>query len=355
MPARFAVFEVSHRTARRTLREALARDGASWMVDRVAHVGPVDDWRLLQTCGRFELYVVASEEKLATLAASLKTTWCRTTGSLIVRRGFEAVEHLFRLASGLESPILGEDEILGQVRDLLDQPRNTAKDRLLERLLQQAVHVGRRVRQETALGSAQHSYGERALAAALERLPSTGRVTIYGTGRLARSVCEAFPAGLAYSLSICSRHAARVHAFADEFRATPIEPAALLYHLTTQDVLIACTAARQPVITVETFAIAREKPLCVIDLGLPANVDRGVADLPWVELITLDDLVDASLSALPAVQAAERIITAELARFRTWRAMQGLGPQMQATLAAQPDASPAERHARIRAIQEGVA
>jgi glutamyl-tRNA reductase len=286
---------------------------------------------LLRTCERFEIYAL-SRAASPTDAAALVEALLAGAGGLVaasrdlvqIRRGAQAAEHLLRVSAGLDSRIVGEPQVAGQVRRAyLAAKEAGAIDAVLCALGRAAIHTGRRVARETTLRSSCRGLAQR--VAALVAAGGAPRVGLIGSGHLAGELAQALSAAGAGRIAVCSGRDAAVFGYED-----------LPAMLGRCDVVIACTS-RSCVLdeaTVAAWASGSASRL-VIDLGMPRNVAPGVGRLAGVSLLTLDDFLDAAADrdAAPGVLAAGRIVAEELRRFEVWRAARRLRSRMRAVAA----------------------
>jgi glutamyl-tRNA reductase len=265
----------------------VAPEATAALVDSTAFVtGAI----VLATCNRFEAYLDIDEPLTAATAVAVASTLsslseasgipaAQLRASITVHEGPDVAAHLFAVTSGLESVVVGEDEIAGQVGRALDRARaegTTSRD--LERLFQRATHTSRGVRNLTSIGGAGRSLVRLSLELASSRVGdwADARVLIIGTGQYAATTVAALRDKGARDLRVLSR-TGRGPAFAAKY--------GLVHdHSFDVDVVIACTA--NTVIGPELFTGVGRR--LVIDLGLPRNIDPAVASVPGVELLDLE-------------------------------------------------------------------
>jgi glutamyl-tRNA reductase len=310
---RLLVVGISHRTAPVAVREKLAIDAARW-TSATADLPVV----LLRTCNRTEVYAwsagrprVSARRLIEALASAAGSNPAALEPHLFVYRGAEAMRHLIRLAAGLDSLVIGEHQILGQLRQALQIARAAGQlPPVLDGVLVRAVEGGRWVRHETVLGR-HPSLATAAVDIGL-RTPRWGRVDlkdrsalVLGAGQMARSAALSLMATGA-RVTLLNRsleHAQRVAA--ELGRGVQAAPLCDLPALAADAfVLVGATAARQPIVDPDLIHARRNGPLLVLDLGLPRNVAPSVRDLPGVVLVDLDDL-DRHCTADSAARAAE--------------------------------------------------
>jgi glutamyl-tRNA reductase len=333
---RLICFGVSHHDAGIAVRERLALgadalDAALAASAAQLESAPVAELAILSTCNRIEWYGVVKEghapalEPLAHHFASLGAL----PGSLLIefghlRTGIDAARHLCRVSSGLESQLLGEAEVLGQV----DAARAAAVSAstmgpTLTLAFRAALRAGRRARSETTLGRRNANMASEAVRIAGATLGGfAGKsVLVLGTGVIGRQALQALADAGAANLAVSARDAARLKKTAEESGARAVAPAQLRAALSEADLVICATAARQPVITRELVRAARadaSRPLLLVDIGLPRNVERSVSEEAHVTLFHLDELAaraergDASIAQ--AAEKAEGVVAEEIAR-----------------------------------------
>jgi glutamyl-tRNA reductase len=331
---------VSHADAHVAVRESVYLDcfGRAELRHLLAAAGEVV---VLSTCNRTELYIAAADHESAKAAAAALLArvgdgraQADAARALVSRRGLDVARHLFRVAAGLESVVLGETEILGQVRKawLESQEANTAGP-LLNALFQRALESGRRVRAETPLARRPASVASAAVELADRAAGGlAGRhVVVLGAGAVARALCLSLLRRRVGVVTIVARNAERAAAISAGCDARVAPLGELDQQLESADVVVAATSAPHPLITADMLprrARADRRRLVVIDLGVPRNVDPVVAHLDFCQLYDVDDLrlvVEATVAARnEAVATAEVILEHDLERFRDWLIARGL-------------------------------
>jgi len=341
---RLVVVGLSHRTASLETRERFAFEGEAlqealeWLRDR-----GLEECAILSTCNRTEIYACPPE---ADLLIQFLHEWeglpaGTLTPYLYIKRGEEAIEHLFRVAAGLDSQVLGESEILGQVKQAWEKARDAASTGVvLNSLFQRAVAVGKRVRAETALGRQAVSLGSLAVRAAIEHKPeiSDAVIIVIGTGTMGRRVVKELAQHHPKALYILSHTFAYASALASDSGATPLALGALQQVLPDADIIFTATTAPHPILDTSCLAslqdIRQNRPLLVLDLGVPRNTDPSVRLLPFVKLYDLEDLKALSEAHYRAraqeVPSALRIIHEELNDYLCWWHTRGAAPLISA-------------------------
>ncbi len=292
---------------------------------------------LLATCNRFEAYFLASPHLFdPTAARSLFGAGVAggevlAADSIYYHSGREAVAHLLTVASGLDSMVLGEHEILGQVKSALAGALERKQaGPTLTRLFQHAVRTGKRARRETAISRGIFSLGQCAARVAEGVLGDLEgkRVLMLGAGRMAKMTGKHLAAFGARPIAVFSRTPERARDLAAALGGQAIGGTELIGALQTADILIGCAAAPHHIIgrpQVEQALEGRQhRPLVVIDLGVPRNVDPAVRPLAGVNLFDLDDLeavVAENAEAREAeIERVRAIVAEETAEFERWHA-----------------------------------
>jgi glutamyl-tRNA reductase len=337
-----AVLGANHRSAPIEVRErfAMGRTEAPAVLADLVDAGAVAEAVLLSTCNRTELYMSLADLNRgdsafrAILADRLEIPVERLSGYLYLHRDRAAAHHLFRVSSGLDSMVLGEPQIQGQVREayqLAQETRGLAGPVVgstLNRLFQTALSVGGRVRSETELGLGAASVSTAAVELAKKIFGSLrGRnALVMGAGEMSELTLECLRNEGVRSWVVTNRTYARATDLVERFggRALPWEE--LGKALPGADIVICSTSAPHPVLTLDRFRAAVPKgaprPLCIIDIAMPRDVDTRVGEEPNVFLYNIDDLrqiVDSSLERRRAeIPRAEDIIDQGVEEFWGW-------------------------------------
>ncbi|WP_019815017.1 glutamyl-tRNA reductase [Saccharomonospora saliphila] len=295
---------LSHRTADLTTleRAAVPATDVVKVLDELQQADDVSEVMLLSTCNRIEVYAVV--ETFHGGLASIADVLARQAGmeaaelydTYYVHYAGAAVEHVFSVASGLDSMVVGETQILGQVRSAYATAREAGTvGRTLHELIQTTLRVGKRVHTETGLDTLGASVVSEALAAAGEL--EGRRALIIGAGSMgALAASQLRQAGIA-DLVVANRTVEKAERLADSVaeqgvlaRAVPMSE--LAAEVSRADVVISCTGAKAAVLGVEHLAYlddgAGVKPLVVCDLGLPRDVEPAVGEAPGVSLVDLE-------------------------------------------------------------------
>ncbi|HEV7517880.1 MAG TPA: glutamyl-tRNA reductase [Thermoanaerobaculia bacterium] len=290
---------------------------------------------LLSTCNRTEILLQPRDEDEAYRAA-LDLVFLRRVpelerpGRIYVKRNGEAARHLLAVASGLESMVLGEPEILGQVKQASALAEAVgAEGAVLRRLLRTAIHAGKRARQETALGSGAVSLGYATVELAKNIFSglADSRALLVGAGETARLVATALVERGIGHLAVANRGTARRERFQQEFpEAQILTFEERLAAVVRADLVVATTGADEPVLTrrqlQEAMGERPSRPLLVVDLGVPRQVEpeaRRIENLFLHPIDSLEHLIQRNLKRRKEeVPQVEEILAQELAHFRTW-------------------------------------
>jgi glutamyl-tRNA reductase len=320
----FHVVGVSHHTVPVDERERFAFSRAETLAllesQRLAGRSAL----LLSTCNRCELYWSGDGDGEAWFRDRAQSRGVAPPTSLDRYDGIAAIRHLFTVTAGLDSQILGETEILGQVRRAYDAARaagTTTRD--MDSILSAALSAGRRVRRETLLGRHPASVSSAAVDLMMERWGViSGRVVVVlGAGEAAEGVLRALQERGASNVRLLSRHPERARVLAQAWGADVGGWDELQPRLENADLLLVATSSSRPVVTAAQLGAGRERELFVIDLAVPRNVEPGARDIPGIQLFDLDDLqrlcCPAAGTASSALAEAERVIEDEIDRLRS--------------------------------------
>ncbi len=317
----FHAATISYRTAALELRERLALDDATiaQIVARAAGDGRV--LIPLSTCNRIECYQWEPP-------APALWPW-PDDAPVEYLDGRAAVRHLFAVAAGLQSQLVGETEILGQVRRAWLRARNAGASNLSVNLIfTHAITAGRRVRRETWLGSHAHSVMDAGVRQVVDgRAP--GHVLVLGAGAAARGVLRALDARSVTRVTVICRRPEVAMPLTEHHDGWSVLPwTALQPECRRADLIIAATAAHQPVLTP---ALLGARPCTVLDLGVPRNVDARVRGMEGIRLVDLDDLrAEGCVSRAELFDDAWRIIDDELDRLAELLKARARAPQLTA-------------------------
>jgi len=327
---------VSHRTAPVELREAVdfSRAGLDAALAALATRQVTREAVVVSTCNRAEIYAAADAEAAADACARFiaeyhALSWESIAPHVFVLRGGDAARHLFRVAAGLDSLVVGEPQILGQVKDAFAAATGVKHTgALTNRLFNMAFTVGKRVRSETGLGegAVSVSYAAIALARKIFRDLKGLNVLILGAGEMAKLTGVHLRAQQVKQITIASRTLATAETLAAQIGGHAVPWTSLSSALTAADIVVTATGAAEPVLTrarvEEAMRPRRGRPLFIIDIALPRDVEADAGSLDQVFLYNIDDLqtiVQENMARRTAeLERAEKIVAEELERFTAW-------------------------------------
>ncbi|MFC8277616.1 glutamyl-tRNA reductase [Streptomyces sp. NPDC057271] len=336
------VVGLSHRSAPVSVleRASLAADTQAKLLQDTLAAEPAAEGAILATCNRIELY--ADVDKFHAGVAELSTLLAQHSGVgleeltpyLYVHYEDRAVHHLFSVACGLDSMVVGEGQILGQIKDALalGQDLHTA-GRLLNDLFQQALRVGKRAHSETGIDRAGQSlvtFGLEQLAegADVDGWAAGKRALVIGAGSMSSLAAATLARSGVAEIVIANRTAPRAERLVQILTepgstgvaARAVEMVAVGDELTRADIVVSCTGATGLVLTgeaVETAMAGRTAPLALLDLAMPRDIDAAVHRTPGVRLVDIESLAEASADAPMAadVDQVRSIVSDEVAAF----------------------------------------
>ncbi len=337
-----ALLGVNHRSAPLALRERLALTDES-VPEALRVLGDqADEAYVLSTCNRTELCVVAhdadpAEILFATLADRRDVSRDALAGHTYLFFDDAAVRHLLRVASGLDSMVLGESQILGQVRDAYNLAlAEQTIGRTLGRVLPLALEVGKRARAETNIGRGAVSPSSVAVQLARRALGSLERrsVLVIGAGDAAQATVRSLADAGVGDILVANRSFDRAEAVASAVGGVAVPYADLVQALAHADIVISSTGASEHIVTAESLRQVVDRrdgrPLLCIDIAVPRDIDPAAAELPGIVLHNVDDLEALSEANLQdrgrEVAAVEEIVEEGVLEFRTWHVAQQMLP-----------------------------
>jgi glutamyl-tRNA reductase len=340
---------VSHRTAPLALREqlALTEGRAAGVLNSLTSEETVSEAAALSTCNRTELYLVVGdpvEAEAAALGVLAREAGIRPTellGPLYSLRGSEAADHLYRVTAGLDSMILGEAEIQGQVKRAYELALvEGATGPILNRLFRGALAAGKRARTETAVGEKGVSIPSVAVELAQRNLGdlSTRRVLLVGAGETSELTARALAARGAHAIFIANRRHNRAIGLAERFGGRAVRIDELPAQLASADIVVSTTNSPHHLIERTELEVVMNqrhgKPLLLIDLAVPRDIDPDCRELDGVSLYDVDEvqaIVERNASGREAeARRAAGILDSELVRFERWLASQEVMPTVAA-------------------------
>jgi glutamyl-tRNA reductase len=332
---------ISHKTAPVALRERLAfteAEAAEFAVHATA-TPEVREAVVISTCNRTEIYLVvggagghlvqAESDVLGLLASRAHIRPTELTDAIYSPRNCDVARHLYRVTAGLDSMIVGEAEIQGQVKRSHEAAmRAGCTGPLSNRLFAAALTTGKRVRSETEIGSSRVSVPSVAVDLALSELGALERrhVVILGAGETSELTARALAEQGAGTMFVANRHADRALSLAQRFGGSVVGLDKLPDQLLLADIVLSSTSSPHPIVGREELEVVmseREgRPLLLIDIAVPRDIDPGCSELEGVSLYDIDDLqavVARNLnSRVEETPRAEEIVEEEIHRFARW-------------------------------------
>lgn len=325
---------VNHSTTPIEIREKLAISSdhisdALYLLNRYVSQGVI-----LSTCNRTEVYSVVESSSSSQPGIDFLKAWANIPDAdlrpyLYCYQNGAAIKHLFHVAAGLDSMIIGEFEILGQVKQSLEKARKAGLVELpLRNLFHQALHVGRRVRVETGISKNALSVSSVAVELAAKAIGdlTNCKALVIGSGEAGRLVAKALKERGVTQITATSRSYKKASALAAALGGSSVSIDNLGQELATCDIVISCTGAPHLILdhrTIENAVQARpHKPLVLIDIAVPRDVEPEVKQISNVFLYDIDDFTHLSelnrKQRETEIHRATEIIEAETARFVSW-------------------------------------
>jgi glutamyl-tRNA reductase len=339
------VVGLNHRFAPIEVRERLAfrREHLPSAFAALRHEAELSDAAILSTCNRVEIYAAVERldgtvgrlQRFLSAHGGLEASWL--ADRLYSFTEPQSVRHLFAVASGLDSMVLGEGEILHQVKAAYDAAcQHGATGKLFHALFQRALNAAKTVRSQTALGRGGTSIGTVAVELAEKIFGElTGAaVLLIGAGKIGELTLKRLTARGVRDIRVMNRSVERAAELAGRHQAVPLALSELAAQLLAADILISSTSAPAPLLTCAQVAAAmrarRQRPLCIVDLGVPRNVEPSVGTLENVYRFDVDDLQEllehAHQARQDAVSQSRLIIDRKVERFVAWWTKELGGP-----------------------------
>ncbi|QJR13608.1 glutamyl-tRNA reductase [Usitatibacter palustris] len=335
------VLGLSHHTAPLDVRERIAFP-AERLLEALAAIKAregVEEAVLVSTCNRTEIYVDAPDVAAvrAWLVEAALAAGAAVEAMLYAHAGDEAVRHAFRVASGLDSMVLGEPQILGQVKEAVRNAENAGTlGSNLHKLFQQTFAVAKRVRTETSVGAQSISMASAALKLAQNVYGdlSQTKVLLIGVGEMVELAATYFAAQRPRALAVANRTLERGEAFAQRFDGEAMGLADVPARLHEFDIVITGTASTLPILgkglIERALKARRNRPMFIVDFAVPRDVEAEAAELGDLFLYSIDDLgkivQDGSVQRQAAATEAEAIVATQVEAFRQWQGSRAAVP-----------------------------
>ena len=328
-------FGINHKTAPVAIREkaAFAENKVADALDDLRKSGSADEAAIISTCNRTELYYSTDKQNSRAIIEWFcqyhKLSETQLAPYIYLLPESEAVKHAFRVAAGLDSLILGEPQILGQMKDAFTCAHKAgATGKLLNRLFQNTFSVAKQVRTETAIGANAVSVAFAAVSLAKQIFTDLSQQTvlIIGAGEMMELAARHLQEQQVKHIIVANRTLARAELLARQFGAEAITLTEMPARLKDADIVISSTASQLPILgkgAVENAIKARKhKPIFMVDIAVPRDVEPEVCELSDVYLYTVDDLAEVveenMNSRQEAAKEAEAIIDIQVANFMDW-------------------------------------
>ena len=367
MAALLFTLGLNHQTAPLAVRERVV-----FHVERLHEAlgelkrGLAHEAAILSTCNRTELYVSGqSPDELTQWLAQYHRLGAEELQQyLYTLPNEQAVRHAFRVASGLDSMVIGEPQILGQMKEAARAAESAGTlGSLLHRLFQRSFAVAKEVRSTTRIGAASVSMAAAAVKLAARIYPSLKdqSVLFIGAGEMIELVATHFAAQAPARIAVANRTVERAERLAGRLNARAIELRSLAEHLHEYDIVVSCTASSLPILgkglVERALRQRRRRPIFMVDLAVPRDIEPEAGELDDVFLYTIDDLgeiVSANLDARrSALEQAEAIIDVQVGRFMHWMQLREGAPLIRA-LREEADAARREELERaLKALGRG--
>ena len=344
-PQQLFTVGINHQSAPLKVRErvAFAGEGMPEALRNLVGSGPVREAAILSTCNRTEIYCSTNDPVYASawLADYHQLDRDLLRPYLYTLDSEHAARHAFRVASGLDSMVLGEPQILGQLKQAVRSAEHAGTlGSLLHKLFQRTFSIAKRVRSETEIGASSVSMAAAAVTLAERLFPSIGeqRVLFVGAGEMIELCAAHFCSRRPRMVTFADRTQGRGQARAERFAGNAIALADLAERLAEYDIVITCTASQLPIIgkglLERTLRARRRRPVFIVDLAVPRDVEAEAAQLDDVFLYTVDDLGDIVRQGRDAragaVRSAEAIISLGVDDFMQWLSTREVVPTIRA-------------------------
>ncbi|KAG8368560.1 hypothetical protein BUALT_Bualt15G0058200 [Buddleja alternifolia] len=333
------VIGLNYRTAPIEIREKLSIPEAQWpqAIGELCALNHIEEAAVLSTCNRMEIYVVALSQNRGIKEV---TEWMSKISSVpvselsqhrIVLSNKDATQHLFEVSSGLDSLVLGEGQILSQVKQVVKTGQGVPGfDRKMSGLFKHAITVGKRVRTETSISSGSVSVSSAAVELAMLKLPecshATARMLVVGAGKMGKLVIKHLAAKGYKKIVVVNRSEEKVVSICKELKDVEIDYKPLSEMLTCAaeaDVIFTCTASKDIMFSKDQVQTLPAGQRLFIDISVPRNVGPSVSDINTVQVYNVDDLEEVVAAnkedRLQKAKEAQSIIEEEVKQFEAWK------------------------------------
>jgi glutamyl-tRNA reductase len=366
---------LNHQTAPLEIRErvAFATHALEGALAELVRGRGAREAAILSTCNRTELYLSTGEPRGALPEPGAFVDWlaeyhrlrpAQLSPYLYTLPREQAVRHAFRVASGLDSMVLGEPQILGQLKEAVRSAEAAGTlGTVLSKLFQRSFAVAKEVRSTTQIGASSVSMAAAAVRLAARIFPSLKdqKVLFIGAGEMIELCATHFAAQGPERITVANRTLERAQTLAHRFGARALELRELAAQLHEHDIVVSCTASSLPILgkglVERALKARRRRPIFMVDLAVPRDIEQEVGDLDDVFLYTVDDLagiVSANLDARrSAVEQAEAIIETQVGQFMHWMRVRESVPLIRALREQAEDARRHELERAARLLAKG--
>jgi len=331
----FYAIGLSYKKADAEIRGHFSLDdqAKSNLLQQAKEVG-IESLIVTSTCNRTEIYGFAEHpyQLIKLLCENTKGTVEEFQNVAYIYKGKEAVSHMFKVGSGLDSQILGDFEIISQLKN---SARNSKKEGLLNAFVERLIKASKRIKTETNISSGATSVSFASVQYIMSNVPdvTNKNILLFGTGKIGRNTCENLVKHTKNKhITLINRTKNKAEEVAGKFNLLVKDYANLQEEINQTDVLIVATGAQNP--TVDKHLIQSKKPLLILDLSIPRNVHLNVLELEHVSLIHLDDLsqiTDETLEKRKAqIPIAKQILNEVEAEFNSWLETRKFAPTIKA-------------------------
>ncbi|HVA67110.1 MAG TPA: glutamyl-tRNA reductase [Elusimicrobiota bacterium] len=340
MEQSLALLGLNHKSAPLDIRERLALLSASELAKRIKAEG-TKEAAVLSTCNRFEVYFMPAGEAVETVGNRITALLEQISGAALSRYAYrfggeDAVKHLFEVSSGLDSLVVGESEILGQVKDAYETARAAdMTGKYFNVLFQRALYVGKKVRSETGV-----AIGQTSVASVSVQLAHTifgglqgATALVVGAGSMAETTARHLISQKILRLTVVNRTWEKARALAAQFLAEAVPWDSLPSALERADIVIASTSAERPILTREMIQEAAKtrqgRSLFILDIAMPRNVEEGAHGIDHVYVYRLEDLESVVADNMKKrgveLDRARGIVSEKVREFGLWEKSLGSG------------------------------
>ena len=337
--SRFYVIGLSYVKADAEVRGHFSLDkaGCDLLIDEAKNQG-IASLAVISTCNRTELYGFAEHpyQLIKLLCEQTKGTLAEFEEVAYILKGHEAINHLFRVATGLESQIVGDFEIISQLKNSFRLSKSKGMlNAYMERLANAFIQASKRIKNETELSSGATSVSYAAVQFIKDNVPEFREkdILLFGTGKIGRNTCENLVKHIENDhIVLINRTRERAQEIAGKFNLQVRGYDQIESEIANADVLVVATGAQNPTVSAEILHLS--KPLLILDLSIPRNVDLNVEQNPMVTLVHLDQLSQAAQATLEKrseyIPQAETIIEEVKGEFIAWSENRKFAPVLKA-------------------------